>query len=153
MESIILKGIMVVMMNKFKFDLAKTVDNFGVIGKGILRSNQAAGLLMPEILCVVRGYKIVKRNDGITVVSDEDGNLYKIFYGVKNKFNIAPSWAKGVGRSKKGITSFKYHLNKVSNSCIFIKRVGNICYAVIIDNDKLIHDSEGDVNLLGHFNE
>lgn len=134
---------------KTSINIQKHIDNSGLFAKSLNRNNQALAFSVPYIIeNDIPGFKVLHLENGKVVLESVNNKRYRVVTSQNYKFDVSPSFAKGSGRSKEGISSYKYHLSQICDGVAFVCMKDKSDTKVIFkDLTKIAISEEGIVNL------
>ena len=86
------------------------------VQKALNRSTAAFAGIMPELLAEIEGKavgaNVVELDKGAVAITNATGTRFKVVVSEGTRFNVAPSYCKGYGRSDDGISARQYLSDK-----------------------------------------
>lgn len=136
-------------------NLKAKIEKAGALGKGVAKNGQAIAFAMPHMICEDNQDFEIVHLDNITVIRHKlTGKSYKVCCSKSYRFDISPSFTKGVGRSKDKIYSYKYYINKVADGIAFCHVANKESVEIIFkDTKNIVHNDDGIVHLMGDYIE
>lgn len=125
----------------------------GAIGIGASRSGAALAFAMPHLIAEENSdFQTLALDNNIVVIEHKvTGKRYKVCTSRNYRFDVSPSFAKGIGRTKIGVDA-KWHLGKIADGVAFCRVVGKERVEVLFKNTKNIElNDDGVATLTAEF--
>ena len=139
---------------RMTIDLNAKVKAAGALGAGVIKHKQALAFAIPHMIVEDHpeefAVKVVEYN--VSVIEHlPTGRSYRVVSSKGFRFDVSPSFTKGAGRSKVGILSYKYYIDKVADGVAFC-RVSEGKVDIIFKNTKnMVISDDGKVDLTIEF--
>ena len=139
---------------RITIDLNAKIKAAGALGAGVVKHNQALAFAIPHMIVEdhPEEFAVKEVENNVSVVQHlATGRCYRVISSQGFRFDVSPSFDKGAGRSKVGIVSYAYYIDKIADGVAFCRVSAGKVDIIFKNTRNLDISADGKVDLTIEF--